>query len=89
MKGLRFADAQESRYQAWNRSYMGSTSCKKVDLMKFRKCVFKFRNVNCAKLQGGRFVHFQEWSFQAATVSYMSSATEQEGRFAEAQESRV
>ena len=24
MKGLRFSDAQEWRYQAWNRSHMGS-----------------------------------------------------------------
>ena len=63
-------------------------SCKKADLMKFRNYFFILRNVKCAKLQGGRFVDCQEWSFQAAKLSYMSSATEQEGRFAEAQESR-
>ena len=57
--------------------------------MKFRNCVLKLRNVKCAKLQARRFADCQDWSFQAAKGSYMSSATDQESRFAEAQESRV
>ena len=32
-------------------------------------------------MQGGRIADCQEWRFQPAKRSYMSSATEQEGRF--------
>ena len=39
MKVLRFADAQESRLQAWKRSYMASEACKLVDLLIVRNIV--------------------------------------------------
>ena len=42
----------------------------------------------CAEMQWGLFPDSQDSRIQSAKISYMSSAIEQEGPFAEVQESR-
>ena len=44
--------------------------------------------MDCVEVQGGLFADRQEWHFQAAKRSDKSSKIQQEGRYADAQESR-
>ena len=45
VKGLRFADTQELRFEAWKRSHMGCYACYMFDLLILRNCVFRLVNV--------------------------------------------
>ena len=74
MKGLRFANTQQSGFEAWKSSYMGFSPCYVVDLMILRNRVFRLRNVQIwvsAVLQGGRSADIHEYCFQAAKRSDM------------------
>ena len=62
IKELRFADAQESLFQAFSAHIWAVPNCKVV------------------------YADCQEWCFQVAKRSDMSSAIQQEGRIVEAQE---
>ena len=83
MKGLRFADTQESCFEARKRSHMGCATllCGRfVDVQELR---FKSENLSdmcCDKLQGCPFANCQKWYFQASKCSNMGSAVVLGGR---------
>ena len=76
MKGLRFADTQETCFEAWIRSHMGCSAflCVRfVDSQESRIQVAKRSDMGIAVMKGLRFADFQEWYFQAAKRSNKSS----------------
>ena len=71
MKGLRFTDAQESRFEAWNRSYMGSAILQVCRLADLRELCFqpvKRSDMECSKLQGGKFSDSQESIYRLRNI---------------------
>ena len=76
MKGRRFADTQESRIQAENRSKMGSAVPAVFHLLMLRNRLFRFEKFKCisAAMKGLRFADTQESRFQASKRSNMGSA---------------
>ena len=76
MKGLRFADSQESRFQASKRSIMVSAvlvNGRSADILEFCFQAAKCSDMDCAELQGCQFAYSQEFHFHAAKRSDKSS----------------
>ena len=71
MKGLRFADTQESCFEAWKSSHSVVLSCYVVDLLIPSNRVFRLRKVQILVVEGGRSVYIHEFCFQAAKLSDM------------------
>ena len=71
MKGLRFADSQESRFLASNRSNMGSTVLlggRSANIQEFCFQAAKRSDMVCAELQGGLFADCQYGIFRLRYV---------------------
>ncbi len=67
MKGLRFADSQESRFQASKRSNMSSAVLVGGRFVDIQEFFFQKRSdMDCVVLQGGLFAYCQKWHFQSA-----------------------
>ena len=76
----RFADSQESRFQASKRSNMSSAVLEGVhsaDIHEFCIQATKRSDMDCVELQGCLFADRQEWRFQAKNLSEMCSAVPQ------------
>ena len=77
MKVLRFADTQESCYEAWKRSHMGCSallSGRFADSKKSRFQASKRSNMISAVLDGGRSAYIHIFCFQAGKRSDMDCA---------------
>ena len=67
MKGLRFANTQQSCFEAWKRSYMGCFAllCGRFDdSQESRFQATKRSNMGSAVLQGGRSADFPNYVFK-------------------------
>ena len=83
---VRFADSQESRFQASKRSNMGNAILDGGHSADIHEFCFQAAKRSDVELQGCQFADRQEWHFQAARRSYKSSTILQEGTYAHAQE---
>ena len=86
-----FADAQESRFQAWKRSYMGSAAligCRFADVQEPRFQVTKHPDMRFAVMKGLRFAETQESCFEAWKRSHVCCVALLCGRFVASEESR-
>ena len=88
-----YADSQESRFKAANRSYMCNAVLEGGRLATSQESRFKSSNLSdmemgCAEIQVVLFPYSKDSRIQSAKRSYMSSAIELEDPFAEALESR-
>ncbi len=89
MKGLRFADTQESCFEAWKSSQMGCSALLCGLFADFQESRFqstKRSNMCSAVLEYGRSAYFHEFCFQAAKRSDMDCVELQGCRFADCQE---
>ena len=76
MKGLRFANTQESCFEAWKRSYMGNSAllCGRFDnSQESRFQASKRSNMGSAVLQAGRSADIHKFCFQGAKRADMVS----------------
>ena len=74
MKGLQFADTQESCFEAWNRLHMGSSAllCGRfADSQESRFQASKRSNMGSVVLEVGRSADIHEFCFQATKRSDM------------------
>ncbi len=74
MKGLRFANTQETCFEAWKRSHKFSSAllCGRfADSQESRFQASKCSNMGSAVLEVGRSAHIHEFFFQAAKRSDM------------------
>ena len=86
----RFADSQESRFQALKFSNMGSAvlvGARSADIHELCFQTAKRSDMECADLQGGQLADAQEEVFQGTKRWNIGSAVQQWGWFADAQES--
>ena len=89
MKGLRFADTQESCFEAWNRSHMSCSALLCGLFADFQESRFqstKRSNMCSAVLEYGRSAYFHEFCFQAAKRSDMDSVEVKGVQFGNCQE---
>ena len=81
----RFADYQESRFQASKRSNMCSADLEVGRFADIYEVCFqasKHSEMDCVEVQGGLFVDSQGWHFQLSKRSDNCSTILQEDRFA-------
>ena len=74
VKGLRFADTQDSCFEAWKRSHMGCSAllCGRfADSQESRFQALKRSNMGSALLEGGRSADIHEFCYQTAKRSDM------------------
>ena len=74
MKGLRFADTQESFFEAWKRSHMGCSTLLRgrfADSQKSRFQGSKYSITGSGVLEGGRSTDIHELFFQSLKLSDM------------------
>ena len=89
MKGLRFADTQESSFEAWKRSQMGCSAmfCDRFDDIEDSDFqASKLSNMCSAALLGGLYADIHEFCFQAAKRSDLVCVEQQWGLFADCHE---
>ena len=87
MKGLIFANTQQSCFEAWKRSYMSCFAllCGRFDdSQESRFLVTKRSNMCSAVLLGGRSADFTNYVFKLQNV-HMDCVEVQEGLFADSQ----
>ena len=87
-KELRFADTQESCFEAWKRSHMGCCAllcCRFDDFQETRVQASKRSNMCSAILEGGGTANINEFCFHAAKRSGMYCVEVQVGLFADSQ----
>ena len=74
MKGLRFADTQESCFEAWKRSHWGCSALQCGRFADSQESLFrasKRSNIGSSVLEGRRSADIQKFCFQAAKRSEM------------------
>ena len=91
VKGLRFGDAQETRFRSWSRSYMGSAILQRglyADVLELRFETAKLSEMDSAVSQGCWFANAQETRIRFEKRSNMGNAVMKELQFDDAHEPR-
>ena len=73
MKGLRFADTQDSCFEAWKRSHMGyyALLCGRfAESQESRFQALKRSNMGSAVLEGGRFANIHKFCLKLQKFRY-------------------